>query len=386
MQARDGVNACTIVAPNYLPYARVLARSFLEHHPDGRFCTLVLDVDELTGADEPFEVLGPYDIGVPRAEVHRMAAIYDVKELSTAVKPFLLAHLLDSSATEVVYFDPDIQVFAPVDDIARLAREHALVLTPHLLEPLPRDGLLPSERTILRCGIFNLGFVAVSRSARPFLDWWSERLARYCLVAVERGLFVDQRWVDLATGIFLHHILRDPACNVAYWNVSERDVRGTGERYEVDGRPLRFFHFSGFRPEAPNDLSAHTNGLGRTRLADVPAVARLCEEYAARLYENGYGDEHRRYAFDTLPDGRLLDLALRRAYRDELLAAERDGRPLPPDPFDPASAPDLESLWAAAGERADTGARTRLASLRRRLARAGRRARRIELEGSRGRS
>jgi len=31
------MNACTIIAKNYVAQARVLARSYLEHHPGGRF-------------------------------------------------------------------------------------------------------------------------------------------------------------------------------------------------------------------------------------------------------------------------------------------------------------------------------------------------------------
>ena len=116
------MDACTIIAKNYLPHARVLAASFLEHHPGGRFTTLVVDDP---GRDEPsregFDVLSPYDIGLEQAEVHRMAFIYDLKEFATAVKPSLLKHLL-SDAEDVTYFDPDIEVFAPLDDISALAR------------------------------------------------------------------------------------------------------------------------------------------------------------------------------------------------------------------------------------------------------------------------
>src|SRR3712207_2169568 len=38
---RQGLQACTIIAKNYLHFARVLARSFHEHHPGGRFWVLV---------------------------------------------------------------------------------------------------------------------------------------------------------------------------------------------------------------------------------------------------------------------------------------------------------------------------------------------------------
>ena len=40
------MNACTIIAKNYAAFARVLAASFLEHHPDGRFWMLVIDDHE----------------------------------------------------------------------------------------------------------------------------------------------------------------------------------------------------------------------------------------------------------------------------------------------------------------------------------------------------
>ena len=35
--------ACTIVANNYLAYARAFTRSFLERHPDGQVCVLIAD-------------------------------------------------------------------------------------------------------------------------------------------------------------------------------------------------------------------------------------------------------------------------------------------------------------------------------------------------------
>src|SRR5437868_10028128 len=35
--------ACTIVANNYLAYALAFTRSFLERHPDGKVCVLIVD-------------------------------------------------------------------------------------------------------------------------------------------------------------------------------------------------------------------------------------------------------------------------------------------------------------------------------------------------------
>jgi len=344
------MHACTIIARNYLPYARVLAESFSEHHPNARFTTLILD-----GAgdlDEPFELLSPYEIGIEPDELHRMAMIYDLKELATAVKPWLLRTLLDSGAGAVAYFDPDIAIYRPLDDIGELAREHSIVLTPHTTAPIPDDGCLPDYSMIMHAGIYNLGFIAVSESAIPFLEWWSDRLSRNCLVALDRALFVDQRWVDLVPALFEHHILRDPGCNVAYWNLHEREVDRTGDDYEVNGKPLRFFHFSGYKPDTPHVLSHHAGTKPRILLSQSPDLARLCEEYGRRVLAHGYRrDQEAAYRYDQLPGGIAVDSRMRRLFREELLEAEHTERDLPPDPFDPnATANFLEWLREPIGK------------------------------------
>jgi glycosyltransferase involved in cell wall biosynthesis len=333
------MNACTIIARNYLPYARVLADSFLSNHPGGRFTTLVLDLGpgESLESDEPFGSIGPYDIGIERHEVDRMAMIYDVKELATAVKPALLQTLL-ADDDHAVYFDPDIQVFRPLDDIAQLAREHSIVLTPHATRPLPRDDRLPDEKMIMQAGTFNLGFVAVGNGASEFLDWWRQRLRRDCIVAVERALFVDQRWVDWVPSLFEHTVLRDVGCNVAYWNLHYRTIDRAETGWTVNGAPLRFFHFSGYTPRARDAVSAHMGGIPRIVLSERPDIQPLFADYADELERKGFGAHTRaRYRFDTLPSGTRVVQDMRRLYRHALLAAERGDGPEPPDPFDPAT-------------------------------------------------
>ena len=332
------MNGCTIIAQNYLAHARVLATTYLAHHPGATFTTLVIDDtgDEPRG-DEPFESLSPYEIGIDRDELHRMAAIYDVKEFATAVKPALLRTLLQRDESPVAYLDPDIQIFRPLDDIDALARTHGIVLTPHTTAALPRDGLLPSEEMIMRAGIYNLGFIAVGRDAFPFLDWWSERLARNCLVAIEDGIFVDQRWIDFVPALFDHNILTDPTCNVAYWNLTHRRLTRANGSWEVNGEPLRFFHFSGYNPDRGSVLSSHMGSRPRIALENAPAVRSICDEYGALLRAHGFGSTSAPYRFDRLPDGRPIDGPTRRIVRSALLAAERRGENPPPDPFEPGS-------------------------------------------------
>jgi glycosyltransferase involved in cell wall biosynthesis len=331
------VNACTIIARNYLAHARILARSFLEYHPGGRFTALVIDGDESTraaGGDE-FEVRLPHEIGIAADEFRRMAMIYDVMELATAVKPWLLETLLTRGAESVTYFDPDIEVFRPLDDIADLAREHSIVLTPHTLAPLHHTDEDLGEVTLLLAGMFNLGFIGVGHGAGQFLAWWQERLARSGYVAPERGQFVDQRWVDFVPSLFDHAILRDPACNVAHWNLETRRFEQVGDEYRVDGRPLRFFHYSGFDPERPYLLSKFLGPQPRILLSENPALAHICAQYAEKLLAMGYREAKTQpYGFGTLPNGVAITQRMRRLYGAALRAAEEEDGDEPPAPFD----------------------------------------------------
>ena len=144
--------AGTIVAENYLAQADVLGTTFLEHHPDGEFVTLVIDAAEehRPSMRMPGRVVLPDDLGLAAGEWEQMAGIYDVMELATAVKPAFLRHLLTQTSAAsgnpaVCYLDPDVEVYHPFPEVAALADEVGIVLTPHVLHPLPATGICPTN-------------------------------------------------------------------------------------------------------------------------------------------------------------------------------------------------------------------------------------------------
>jgi glycosyltransferase involved in cell wall biosynthesis/SAM-dependent methyltransferase len=321
------VNICTIIARNYVAHARVLAESFQEHHPEGTCSVLVIDdpAGYIDAAGEPFELLTIDQIGLLDPE--RMAASYDVMELSTAVKPWLLRTLLERPGVDsVAYLDPDIKVFASLAEIDRRAQEHDVVLTPHFTKPLPRDERKPSEEDILIAGTYNLGFIALSpgETATALLDWWSERLEAHCLNEPTEGRFVDQRWIDLAPGLWQGiDVLRDPSYNIAYWNLPTRQLEDAEDGgYRVDGLPLHFFHFSGFDPRTPEELSKHQD---RIEIAAGTPLARICREYAAELLEHGFEEANGwSYGWAAMENGIELDWAARSILREAVEANDFD--------------------------------------------------------------
>jgi glycosyltransferase involved in cell wall biosynthesis len=338
------MNACTIVARNYLAYARVLAASYARHHRGERLAVLVIDAEAapFDAGAEAFETILPSQLPIAASEFRKMAAMYDVMELATAVKPALLRFLLGRGADAAMFLDPDIEVFTPLDDLGERARAHGIVLVPHMRRPIPDDDKKPTQADLAASGVYNLGFIAVSGTAGDFLDWWEARLRRDCLVAPEDQLFVDQRLLDFLPGYRSPYIVHDPGCDVAYWNLHERRVTRTGDRYHVGDGPLRFFHFSGFNPASAHLLSKHQGGTPRILLSEEPDLARLCRGYSERLLRQGHREcASLRYGFADTAGGVPFDRRMRRLYREGLLAAEHGGGPEPPDPLDPAQADDF---------------------------------------------
>ncbi len=336
--------ACSIISRNYLPQARVLAQSYLEHHPNANFYLLVVDkLPAGVDAGPGIKLIEPEQLKL--AGFADMAFKYDVTELSTAVKPTLMALLMQQyGEQQLCYFDPDILITRPLTELHTLMAKSSLVLIPHLLSPIPLDGKRPAETDILMSGAYNLGFLGLrdSKQTRDFLLWWEQRLRDHCLVDTARGLMTDQKWIDLIPGLFLDtKILANPAYNVAYWNIHSRPITKKGDAFFSAGKPLAFFHFSGFSPERPRSLSKHQN---RTPVPENSPLADLLDLYAHLLMENGQTETRAwGYGFDRFDNGIRIHPLLRKLYLDLDPAA----RAAFGDPFR-TSAPESFLRWATA--------------------------------------
>ncbi|MGU3417780.1 glycosyltransferase [Methylobacterium sp. D54C] len=319
--------AVTIVSRNYLSSARVLARTFKQSHPEVDFFVYICDSKEGVAATDDFRIIGLDEVAIPNASY--FFSQYNVMEANTAVKPFVLEYLLqDRGYDKVAYLDPDIQIFQPMDEVWSALDESFIVLTPHLRRPF-QDDRTPTELQILQSGTYNLGFVALSRGheATRFVRWWQDRLYRECIVDIPRGLFVDQKWVDLIPGYFRNvHILHSPTYNVAYWNLHEREIILRDGTYYIEGRPLVFFHFSGYSPFQPDQLSKHQN---RHDLSETKVVKMICDDYGSLLIEAGFIEQSRTpYAYSKLNNGISLSWIVQRIVRKAL-----DEGNIPPDPW-----------------------------------------------------
>ena len=331
------IAAVTIVAKNYLAQAAILERSFLLHHPEAEFFTVLVDGtnESKSATSTQGTVLVPADLDIDSEILERMATIYDVMEFATAIKPKALEFVLKATGKNAAYIDPDIEIFHSLDIVVEGLETHAIVLTPHNIFPIPRDGMETSEQAIRYSGIYNLGFVAVSHAAFTFLDWWHERLVADAIVDLENALFTDQRWVDFAPALFDVKILKDPGLNVAYWNIHERELtRNSRGEILANSEMLYFYHFSGYDPTTPWVLTKHDGGRPRFSFEKSPILRELFDGYGRQLASNNFAFLRKTpYGLNTSIDGFPLTKEVRRSYRNWWLSAIEKKDVWPPSAF-----------------------------------------------------
>ena len=283
---RKKVYCYTSLTFSYLSRARVLVWSLKRFHPDWHFIAVITDkvpegIDFNLEQEQFDEVIWAHELPIENLESWMFR--HDLVEMCTAVKGPVMDMLCQrEDAGKVIYLDPDIAVFNPLDSLLEELDTSNILLTPHQLMPDEKESAISdNEICSLKHGIYNLGFIAVAArdEGKRFAQWWSDRLQAFCYDDIPSGLFTDQRWCDHVPAFFEGvRIVKDPGCNVASWNLSQRGVEITSQgEILVNGSPLKFYHFTKYGP------------VGRTMTeryaADNTEVYELWEWYGRKLTE-----------------------------------------------------------------------------------------------------
>ncbi len=285
--------AFTICSINYLAQARVLSNSLKKTNPDYDFVIGLCDRVEGSGVDteklKGLNLLEVHNIGIQA--FGEMCDRYDITELNTAVKPFYIDYFFKNhpDIESVIYFDPDIEIFEPLTGIEEGLSSHNIVLTPHFYTPI-FDEKSRTEQQMFVNGIYNLGFLAVSRSeeTQKFLDWWMYKLRKECYMDIQNGMFVDQLYCNMVP-LYYQGVKIDkyPGYNIAYWNLHERNFTKSGDKFLVNGQPLVFFHYSGINFSDHDNISRWQD---RFDLKNRPELRPLYDKYRKQITdaENAY--------------------------------------------------------------------------------------------------
>jgi len=282
--SKGKIKVFTSLAVNYLPKARILIDSIIQHHPEWDiYIALADEIPKNCPVDNYLEgvrdIVPVRNLGISNWK--SWVFMHDIVELATAIKPFMLLKLLSMPETEaVIYFDPDIVIFSRLDDIVEMGEEASILLTPHLTKPeRTLEAIIDNEICSLKHGVYNLGFIYVRNTDEgwKFAEWWAERLYYFCQADTFYGLFTDQRWIDLVPVFFDSvKIIKDSRHNVAAWNLTTRYLTYENGKFFVDGRPLGFYHFTGF------DKGDHKAMIMKYAYTNE-AVIRLYEWYSTKI-------------------------------------------------------------------------------------------------------
>jgi hypothetical protein len=251
-----------------------------------------------------------------------------IVEASTAVKPRFMQYLVENYQAEskFVYLDPDVLVYSNLSELEELLDQESIVVCPHLLRP----GNVDMEISSLAHGSYNLGFLAVSRSqnATDFLSWWAERLFLFCYDDICRGIFTDQKWIDLAPCFFDVKVLKHHGYDFATWSLLGSDLCRAENGYVVNGDPLRFIHFSGL------DSGTIDKAIGWWLTDKNKNVfVALYQEYRQLLLRHGQETLGKLpWSYATYADGKMIAKKARLAYRERELWVRI------PAPFDSSDA------------------------------------------------
>jgi len=256
-------NFCTIFDSNYLTRALVMYRSLESTGEDFRLYAACLD-------DLAYQLLGklklPKLIAISLADFES-PQLLGVKGQRTAGEycwtctPHVIRYALDTfKLPEVTYLDADLCFYDKPSLLLSEFEESgkSVLITEHRYTPRYDQSATS--------GTYCVQFVTFKADERGLkvLQWWQDRCIEWCYARYEDGKFGDQKYLDDWTQRFEGvHVLKHIGGGVAPWNVQQyRFTRNDRNGIEVDGSPLVFFHFHGYRHYRDG-----THDLGNYRLA-----------------------------------------------------------------------------------------------------------------------
>jgi hypothetical protein len=179
---------------------------------------------------------------LPQSDVKLILSKYGAHsdKLRWSLKPVLIKYLLETKYEKVIYVDNDIYFFSSPFTLIEKLNYSNILLTPHFYSTDQKKNQNWFEANF-RVGLFNAGFIGANKSAIPMLDWWKDCCIYNIKKSYWRGLYDDQKYLDLVPVLFDNvEIVKDTGCNLAGWNYKNR----LSKLGEADLSSITFVHFA----------------------------------------------------------------------------------------------------------------------------------------------
>ncbi|MGO4542466.1 hypothetical protein [Paenibacillus sp. 2TAB19] len=295
----------TVASARDLPNAIVLAKSVKEHMPGTKIVvgivesTLPAHVSQCPYFDEV--ILMNNVLHYPN--LSKFWFQYDEQEAKNASKAPLMSYIYDRYVQEhlLVYLDSNTRIYSPLSELIEIPKQHPIVIAGHHTNSdfMEWDWQMEAGKA----GIYSSGMVALTRhsEAKRFLAWWSKISERYA--------GNEYSYLDLAPIYFDNvHTLRHNGYGIEHRNLVERwNIEQIAkDAYTVNGKPLRFIHFS---PE----LAAAARWLDDNK---AWKYSQIYQSYALEVAEaaNGLGTAMS-WSFGSFASGEIIDKEAKQAFR-----------------------------------------------------------------------
>ncbi len=308
----------TVATAGYLPQATVMAKSVKKHMPGTKVIVCIVEKKVPPKTESILntcfdEIILAKNLGF--TNFNQFIFQYNRFEGANACKAQLLIHLLENNKNHnfIIFLDADTKVYGPFFELAECLKTSEIVFSPHFIrfnkkQPFTHLG------TVHRSGIFNTGYLAIKRGneSHKFLQWWAKILLKHCYKDLQKGLWNEQKWLDLTTGLFNYFIQTDPGYNVGPWNFHERllTLDSNGE-YLVNGKPLCLFHFSGLYSNYFN------HEIEKSDHNQKSIINKIRKQYLQDLQETNIGLSRNQWSYNCFINGHQIDKESRLIYRNK---------------------------------------------------------------------
>jgi hypothetical protein len=245
------IHFCTYFDRNYLTRAVALHQSLVRHSQPFTLWALCLDDDTYRTVTElDLESLRPVRLSeLEKADPELVEASKNrsTVEYYFTLSPALPLHLLTvvPGIDSITYLDSDLLFYSspqPVFDELALG---SVVIVGHRYPPHLRD--------LAAYGNYNVAMLAFRNDipGLTLLRRWREQCLEWCYDRVEDGKFADQRYLDDWPGLPGVRVLGHVGVDLAPWNFMQYQIDRAANPPTVDGQPLVFYHFQGFKALRP---------------------------------------------------------------------------------------------------------------------------------------
>ncbi|MDX2002181.1 MAG: hypothetical protein SFW35_07105 [Chitinophagales bacterium] len=242
---------CTISTYSHLAQSFAMINSLQLFMPQVQAFILVVDKSSLDvniqAVPASIELLyaNSNDI-VPYTAPHYKKYRKGSDSLRWSLKPALLKFIFEQRGIESAFYaDNDLYFFENPSFLFDELERHSFLLCPHWRIHDPKASRAWFEVNF-RDGVFNAGFVGATKDGNEIVDWWREACLYECRISRSRGLYVDQKYLDLVPAIFENiGIIQHRGCNVAYWNqIENKRSMKEGKVFINERWPLIFMHIT----------------------------------------------------------------------------------------------------------------------------------------------